>query len=45
MVPKGSLLSKPAVSASVKGPLVRTYSLRLPGLVRGREQSARSRAR
>ena len=42
--PKGSLLLNPKVITSVYGPLRRTYSFRLPGLVRGNEHSASSRA-
>ena len=33
------------LEGAIQGPLVRTYSLRWPGWVRGKEQSARSRAR
>ena len=43
-LPKGSLLPRPAIIPSVKGPLTRLYWSRFPGLVRGREQSAIVRA-
>ena len=43
-LPKGSLLSAPATRTSLYGPLVRLYWCRLPGLVRGNEQSAIIRA-
>ena len=44
MLPKGSLLRPPALMTKVYGPLRRTYSFRLPGLVRGSEHSAIIRA-
>ena len=43
-LPYGSLLSIPAVIPSLYGPLRRMYSFRFPGLVRGNEHSAISRA-
>ena len=44
MLPKGSLLRPPALMTKVYGPLQRTYSFRLPGLVRGWLHSTNSRA-
>ena len=43
-LPKGSLLLIPALIPSVYGPLTLLYRSRLPGLARGSEQSANSRA-
>ena len=41
MLPNGSLSSIPATIPSLYGPFRRTYSLRSPGLVRGRLHSAK----